>query len=62
MTQTINIPSHDMHSSSVIDTLRPAKILENADKLMEHARALHENYKQIMKTIDRTVSEDKMTL
>lgn len=64
ITQTINIPlhDHDMHSSSVIDTLRPAKILANADKLMEHARALYENYKQIMKPIDRTVAEDKMTL
>ena len=51
-----------MHSSSVIDALRPAKILENADKLMEHARALYENYKQIMKPIDRTVAEDKMTV
>jgi hypothetical protein len=54
-----------MHSSAVIDapfSLRPAKILENADKLMEHARALYENYEQIMKPIDRTVAEDKMTL
>ena len=54
-----------MHFSVVIATpfsLRPAKILKKADKLMEHARALYENYKQIMKPIDRTVAEDKMTL
>jgi hypothetical protein len=54
-----------MHSSAVIDapfSLRPAKILENADKLMEHAQALYENYQQIMKPIDRTLAEDKMTL
>ncbi|KAH9045917.1 hypothetical protein EDB83DRAFT_2523529 [Lactarius deliciosus] len=51
--------------SAIIDTsfsLRPTKILENADRLMEHARALYENYEQIMKPIDRTVAEDKMTL
>ncbi|KAH8987540.1 hypothetical protein EDB86DRAFT_3245749 [Lactarius hatsudake] len=51
--------------SAIIDapfSLRPTKILENADKLMEHTRALYENYEQIMKPIDRTVAEDKMTL
>ncbi|KAI9432588.1 hypothetical protein H4582DRAFT_2061666 [Lactarius indigo] len=53
-----------MHSA-IIDTpfsLRPTKILENADKLMEHARALYENYEHVMKPIDRTVAEDKMTM
>ncbi|KAH9015028.1 hypothetical protein EDB84DRAFT_1582292 [Lactarius hengduanensis] len=51
--------------SAIIDapfSLRPTKILENADKLMEHTRALYETYEQIMKPIDRTVAEDKMTL
>jgi len=51
--------------SAIIDvpfSLRHTKILENADKLMEHARALYENYEQIMKPIDRAVAEDRMTL
>ncbi|KAH8989502.1 hypothetical protein EDB86DRAFT_3080947 [Lactarius hatsudake] len=43
------------------DDLRPTKILKEADKLMEQARALYENHEQIMKPIDRTVAEDKMT-
>jgi hypothetical protein len=53
-----------MQFSSITDppfSLRPARILENADKLMEHARALYENHEQIMKPIDRTVAEDKIT-
>ncbi|KAH8982625.1 hypothetical protein EDB86DRAFT_3085993 [Lactarius hatsudake] len=48
-----------MHLAST-DSLRPTKILREADKLMEHARALYENYEQIMKPVDRTVAKDKM--
>ncbi|KAH9014230.1 hypothetical protein EDB85DRAFT_1899338 [Lactarius pseudohatsudake] len=49
-----------MHLAST-DSLRPTNILREADKLMEHARALYENYEQIMKPVDRTVAKDKMT-
>lgn len=54
-----------MPSSAIIDTpfsLRPTKILENADKVMEHARALYENYEQVIKPVDRAMAEDRMTL
>ncbi|KAH8987542.1 hypothetical protein EDB86DRAFT_2832242 [Lactarius hatsudake] len=43
------------------DGLRPTNVLEEADRLMEQAGALYENHKQIMKPINRTVAEDKMT-
>lgn len=42
--------------------MRPARILENADKLMEQARELYENYKPIIKPVDRAMAEDRMTL
>jgi hypothetical protein len=42
--------------------MRPTKILENADKLMEQARNLYENYKPIIKPVDRAMAEDRMTL
>ena len=54
-----------MPSSVITDapfSLRPTKLLENADKLMEHARALYENYEQIIKPTDRVMAEDRMTL
>ena len=43
-------------------SMRPARILENADKLMEQARELYENYKPIIKPVDRAMAEDRMTL
>ena len=65
ITSTITVPSHNMHTSAFTDppfSLRPAKILENADKFMEQARALYDNYEQIINPIDRTLAQDKMTL
>ena len=50
-----------MVSLAPIDSLRPTKIVEQADGLMHHARVLYENYEHIMRPIDRTLAEDRMT-
>ncbi|KAH9166413.1 hypothetical protein EDB89DRAFT_1910730 [Lactarius sanguifluus] len=51
-----------MHLTNIDEpSLRPTKILDEADRLMEHTRALYEKHEQIMNPIDRTVAEDKMT-
>ena len=42
--------------------IRPVKIVEHADRLMEDARALYERYEHIMRLISRTLPEDRITL
>ena len=38
------------------------KIVEQADRLMDEAQVLYEKHKPIMKPMDRTVAEDRMTM
>ena len=48
-------------SGRPVTVVKP-EMLEHADMLMKHARVLYENYEQIMKPIDRTLAEDRITL
>jgi len=38
------------------------KTVEEADRLMQHAHVLYEHYEHIMRPIDRTLAEDRMSL
>jgi hypothetical protein len=42
-------------------SLRPMKIMEQANRLMQRAQALYEDNKDIMKPKDREVAKDKMS-
>lgn len=57
-------PSHNMLPFAPIDapfSLRPMKIVERADGLMQHAHVLYEHYEHVMRPIDRTLAEDRMS-
>ncbi|KAH8991000.1 hypothetical protein EDB92DRAFT_1816509 [Lactarius akahatsu] len=47
----------------LVDTpfLRPMKTVEGADRLIQHAHVLYEQYEHIMKPIERTLAGDRMT-
>jgi hypothetical protein len=38
------------------------KLVENADRLLEHAHAIYENYSEIMEPTHRTTANDRMAL
>lgn len=62
---TISLHSHNMHSFAPTDapcSLRPMKIVEQADRLMNQAQVLYEKYEHIIGPTDRTVAEGKMTI
>ncbi|KAH9166412.1 hypothetical protein EDB89DRAFT_1910729 [Lactarius sanguifluus] len=40
---------------------KPMKTVEGADRLIQHAHVLYEQYEHIMKPIERTLAEDRMT-
>lgn len=42
-------------------SLRPVKIMEQANRLMQRAQALYEENKDVMKPKDREVAKDKMS-
>ena len=42
-------------------SLRPMKIMEQANRLMQRAQALYEENKDIMKPQDREEAKDKMS-
>ncbi|KAH9057252.1 hypothetical protein EDB87DRAFT_1578883 [Lactarius vividus] len=44
-----------------IQFLKPMKTVEGADRLMQHAHVLYEQYEHIMKPIERTLAEDRMS-
>ncbi|KAH8987539.1 hypothetical protein EDB86DRAFT_2832239 [Lactarius hatsudake] len=44
-----------------IPFLRPMKTVEGADRLIQHAHVLYEQYEHIMKPIERTLAEDRIT-
>jgi hypothetical protein len=41
-------------------TLRPTKLVEQADGLMQYAQALYEQHEPIMRRDDRMLAEDRM--
>ena len=41
-------------------TLRPMKLVEQADGLMQHAQALYEQHEPIMRRDDRMLAADRM--
>ncbi|KAI9451766.1 hypothetical protein BJY52DRAFT_1226488 [Lactarius psammicola] len=44
-----------------VSFLRPMKTVEEADRRMQHAHVLYEHYEHIMRPIDRTLAEDRIT-
>lgn len=44
-----------------LSTLRPMKVVEHADGLMQHAEVLYEKHRPIMRPDDRMLAEDRMT-
>ncbi|KAH9014227.1 hypothetical protein EDB84DRAFT_1567882 [Lactarius hengduanensis] len=44
-----------------IPFLRPMKTVEGADRLIQHAHVLYEQYEHIMKPTERTLAEDRIT-
>ena len=53
-------PSHDMHTIIAPFALRPIKIVEQANRLMQHAHNLYEKHEDIMQPEDRKVAEHRM--
>lgn len=43
-------------------SLRPMKIVKQADMLMDQAQVLYERYEDTMEPTDRTVAEDSMIM
>lgn len=50
-----------MYTNIAPPSLRPMKIMELANRLMQRAQALYEENKDIMKLQDREEAKDKMS-
>ena len=57
---TVPTHTHDMHSVIAPFALRPMKIIEQANRLMQRAEVLFKQHENIMKPKDREVAEHKM--
>jgi hypothetical protein len=44
-----------------LHTLRPMKLVEHADGLMQYAQVLYEKHRPIMRPDDRMLAEDRIT-
>ena len=54
-------PTYDMHTINSSFSLRPIKLVEQANKLMQRAHVLYEENECIMEPKDREVAKDKMS-
>jgi hypothetical protein len=48
-------------SMDPLHTLRPMKLVEHADGLMQYAQVLYEKHRPIMRPDDRMLAEDRIT-